>query len=199
MNSSGNKSGLTFVEVLLAAALTTIVGFMIYQSLSLGIDVWQRSQQISIEEDVMLFLDRLSFDLHNSFLFSQIKFEGNEFHIAFPTIVYTPADRRLNLGEDVYVEQVGKVEYYYDLGSDTVYRRQANYSQAVRERYGEPQQLVAGVENLRFRFYFLTERDELSSSEILDVLPTGVEVTVQFLDAKGSRSMSKFIDIPVGS
>lgn len=199
MNFLRNKSGLTFVEVILATALTAMVGVTIYQSLSMGIGVWQRSQQLNLEEDVVIFFDKLSYDLYNSFLFSQIKFEGNEFKIAFPTIVYTPADRRLNLGEDVYVEQIGKVEYYYDLGADKVYRRQANYSQALRERYADPQELVAGVDNLRFRFYFLTERDELSSSEILDVLPTGVEVTVEFSDAKGKRTMRKFIDIPVGS
>ncbi|MBZ0165683.1 MAG: type II secretion system protein GspJ [Candidatus Omnitrophica bacterium] len=199
MNSLRNKSGLTFVEVILAAALTTMVGVTIYQSLAMGIGVWQRSQQLNLEEDVVIFLDKLSYDLYNSFLFSQIKFEGNEFRIAFPTMVYTPADRRLNLGADVYVEQIGKVEYYYDLGEDKVYRRQANYSQALRERYTDPQELVAGVDNLRFRFYFLTESDELSSSEILDVLPTGVEITVEFSDAKGKRTMRKFIDIPVGS
>lgn len=199
MISFRQKSGLTFVELLLAAALTTMVGFTVYQSLAMGIKVWQRSQRISLEEDVLLFMDRLSQDLYNSFLFSQIKFEGNEFRVAFPTIVSVPADQRLNLEEGVYVDQVGKVEYYFDLGADTVYRRQANYSQAVRERYSDPQELVAGVENLRFRFFFLTETDELSSAEVLDVIPTGVEVTVDFKDAGGRRTMRKFIDIPVGS
>ncbi|MCA9403263.1 MAG: hypothetical protein KC897_05730 [Candidatus Omnitrophica bacterium] len=199
MASFRHKSGLTFVELLLAVTLTAMVGFTVYQSLAMGIKVWQRSQRLSLEEDVVLFMDRLSQDLYNSFLFSQIKFEGNEFRVAFPTIVSVPADRALNLDEDVYVDQVGKVEYYFDLGEDAVYRREANYSQAVRERYGDPQLMVKGVENLRFRFYFLTENDELSSAEILDVIPTGVEVTVDFEDAGGRRSMRKFIDIPVGS
>ncbi len=199
MTPSRNKSGLTFVELLLAAALTAMVGFTIYQSLAMGIDVWKRNQQITLEENVILFLDRLSHDLYNSFLFSQIKFEGNEFRVAFPTIVSTPADRRLGLEEGAFVEQLGKVEYYFDLGKDTIYRRQANYSQAVRERYGEPQALAGNVKNVRFRFYFLTETEELSSSEVLDVLPTGIEVSVEFGDERGYRRMTKFIDIPVGS
>lgn len=196
---SRNKSGLTFVEVLLAAVLTAMVGFAIYQSLAMGINVWKRSQKLSLEEDVVLFMDRLSQELYNSFLFSQIKFEGNEFRVAFPTIVYTPADRRLGWEEGIYVEQVGKVEYYFDLAEDKIYRREANYSQALRERYGDPQELVSGVENLRFRFYFLTETEEISSSEVLDVIPTGIEVVVEFGDERGRRTMSKFIDIPVGS
>lgn len=154
---------------------------------------------MSQEEEILIFIDRLSNDLYNSFLYSQIKFEGNEFRVAFPTIVYVPADKRKGLPEGIYEDQVGKVEYYYDLGEDAIYRRQANYSEAVRERYGEPQLLVSGVENLRFRFYFLTENEELSSSEILDIVPTGVEVLIEFGDQRGERQMVKFIDLPVGS
>ncbi len=194
-----SQSGLTLVETLLAVALVTLVGLACYKSLSMGIEVWQRSQQLNIEEDVAIFFDKLSFDLYNSFLFSQIKFEGNEFRFAFPTIVRTPADKSLRLGEDVYVDQIGKAEYFYDFNDDKLYRRQANYSEAVRERWGPKRELVSSVTRIKFRYYFLTETEEISSAEILDVLPTGVEIEVEFADTRGKRVMKKFIDIPVGS
>lgn len=190
---------MTLVEILLAVALTTLAGVSIYHSLSMGINVWKRSQQLDTEEDIAIFFEKLSADLYNSFLFTQIKFEGNEFRLAFPTMVYTPADRALNLGEDQYVDQIGKVEYYYDVGQDKIYRREANYSQAVRERYNEPRLIASSVSNVKFRYYFMTETGELSSTEILDVLPTGIEIEVEFSDQRGKRTMKKFIDIPVGS
>ncbi len=194
-----NKSGLTLIEILLAVALTTLTGVSVYHSLSMGINVWKRSQQLNVEEDVAIFFEKISADLYNSFLFTQIKFEGNEFRIAFPTMVYAAADKGLNLGEDQFVDQVGKVEYYYDVAQDKIFRRDANYSQAVRERYNEPRQMAASIHNVKFRYYFMTDTGELSSTEILDVLPTGVEIEVEISDQKGKRNMKKFIAIPVGS
>lgn len=194
-----SKSGLTLIETLLAVALVTMVGLALYHSFSMGVNVWDRSQQVNIEEDVAIFFDKLSFDLYNSFLFSQIKFEGNEFRFAFPTIVYTRADRGLRLEPDAYIDQVGKVEYYYDFNDDVLYRREANYSQAIKERWGEPRALIKSVSRIKFRYYFMTDTEEISSSEILDVLPTGVEIEVEFTDSRGTRVMKKFVDIPVGS
>jgi hypothetical protein len=194
-----NKTGLTLIEILLAVTLSTLAGVCVYHSLSTGINVWKRSQQLDVEEDIVILFEKLSADLYNSFLFTQIKFEGNEFRVAFPTMVYTAADKRLNLAEDQYVDQIGKVEYFYDIGQDKIFRRDANYSQAVQERYNEPRLMASSVSNVRFRYYFMTDTGELSSTEILDVLPTGIEIEVEFSDQKGKRSMKKFIAIPVGS
>ncbi|MBP9854349.1 MAG: hypothetical protein KBD53_05740 [Candidatus Omnitrophica bacterium] len=194
-----NKFGLTLIEILLAVSLTTLMGLSVYHSLTTGINVWKRSQQLNLEEDVLVFLEKLSADLYNSFLFVQIKFEGNEFRIAFPTMVYTAADKGLQLEDGAYIEQIGKVEYYYDVSENKIFRREANFSQALDERYGEPRLLASSVTNVKFRYFFMTDSGELSSAEILDVLPTGVEIEVEFSDKNGKRSMKKFIEIPVGS
>lgn len=193
------KKGMTLIEILIVTSLLSLVSLAIYNSLANGIKVWERSRQVVVEEDVVIFFDKVAQDLRNTFFHSKINFKGTEFKFSFPTIVYTPADRRSGASEGEYIEQMGRVEYYYDFNEDTLYRHQANYSQALNERFGRPRALVTSVDRIKFRYYYRTDTDEIYTPEILDVLPSGVEIEVEFSDNQGQKIMKKFIDIPIES
>jgi len=194
-----NRHGMTIIEMLIVVSLVSMISLALYHSLINGLKVWEESRRLIIEEDVAIFLDKLSQDLRNVSQYSKITIEGNEYRFSFPTIVRTQADAYSGLPKDAYVDQLGKVEYYYDILKDSIFRRQANYSQAMNERFQPSQLLAKSIERFNFRYYYLTRDGKMTSVDVLDVCPSGVEVEVEFFDKQGLRVMRKYIDIPVDS
>lgn len=195
---SSSKQGMTLMEVLIVISLISMISVAIYGALSNGINVWEKSNQLVVEEDVAIFFDKIAVDLHNAFLYSKIQFEGNEFRFSFPTVVYTQADSMSGISQDKYVYQIGEVEYYFNLLDKNIYRRQANYSQALSEQFGPPQLLVNSVERLNFRYFYITDEGELLTDSVFEVLPAGIEIEVEFMDSEQNKIMRKIIDVPVG-
>ncbi|OGX54722.1 MAG: hypothetical protein A2306_11275 [Omnitrophica WOR_2 bacterium RIFOXYB2_FULL_38_16] len=193
-----NKSAMTLIEILIVTSLIAVISVAIYSCLSSGIRVWQESNRLVVEEDIAMFFDKISKDLRNVYSYSRIKPQGDVFRFSFPAIVYTKADKGSGHPEGSYVDQLGKVEYYFDPISDSIYRRQANYSQAVSEQYSRESKIVGSVERLKFTYFVLTPEGEITKNEILDYIPSAIEVLVVFKDSRGERSMRKFIDIPIG-
>ncbi len=192
-------SGITLIEVLIAVVLMGVIGGVLHHSLSTGIKVWQNTQRMVIEEDISIFFDKISRDLKNSFFYSKIFLEGDTQRFAFPTIVLTPADKKSLQKNGQYIHQVGRAEYGLDVGNHQIYRRQANYSQAVNNTFSAPQVLVHSIDRLLFRYVYLTDNGEVLSEKLFETIPAGLEIEVEFSDNRGSRVMRKLIDIPVGS
>ena len=186
------------MEMLIVVSLLSLIGLALYKSLANGIKVWERSQRLVKEEDVALFFEKLTQDLRNTYLYSRIKFEGNELGFSFPAYVKTLADARGHSPRGEYIEQMGRVEYAFDPNKDIIYKRQANYGQALDNHYQPEQVLVRSVERVKFNYFYWTKKEELYSQDVLDVPPSGVEVELEFSDKLGRRSMRKFIEIPVG-
>lgn len=197
---SNTKSGFTFIEVLLVASLFSLIGVALYSTFSSALKIWDRSQRVVMEEDVTLFFDRIGEDLRNTFYHSRIHFLGKETRMSFATTVSTVADPHSSRREEELIDQIGRVEYYFDLTDKGLYRRQANYAQALREQYQEPRLMVAGIRDLKFRYYFVGESDLLLHQFVEQVIPISVEVVVVFEDESGQRhEMRRFISIPVGA
>lgn len=196
---SSKSRGVTLIEVLIAASLVSLISFVLYSSFSMGLKVWERSRRLLVEEDITVFFDKISCDLRNAFFYSRIKFEGNTCRLSFPSIVYTPMDAKIASLKDEYTDQVGGVTYYYDNVIDGIYRRQANYSQALNAEFVQPRLIVRSVDGMKFRYCYLTAEGEIFSKKILDTIPFGVEVEVMFSDNYGQRVIRKFINIPVAA
>ena len=191
-------SGMTLIEMLLVVSLIGMVSIGIYNALSSGLKVWKKSNQLVIEEDVAIFFDKISGDLRNVFYFSKIPMEGNNIRFSFPTIIYDVPNLPIGEESSDLVDQVGVVEYYFDGLSDGLYRRQANYGQSQRGEFGAGRLLVPFVEDVQFRYYYLTETDELYSDTVLELIPSGVEITVEFNDPQGRKIMKKSIQLLIG-
>ncbi|HSV43921.1 MAG TPA: hypothetical protein VLJ10_05135, partial [Candidatus Bathyarchaeia archaeon] len=79
-----NKISFTLIELLLVASLLSLISVSLYQALSNGLRVWQYTRRLSVEEDVMIFLDKLSADLRNSFDYSLFFFDEGKNYVSFP-------------------------------------------------------------------------------------------------------------------
>jgi prepilin-type N-terminal cleavage/methylation domain-containing protein len=177
----------TLIEILLVAALFAMLGLAAFTCLSNGLKLWQRAGGLASEEDVAMFLDRFCSDAKNAFSFSQISFEGEEMKVAFPTLVWTATDRRSVRANDEYETQMGRVEYGFDMDKKAIVRRQANYSQALREEWSDPQIVVANVEHVRFRYFYEGQKEGGPSASGLQ-LPSAVEIEIGLIQAPNVSS-----------
>ncbi len=191
------KKGFTLVEILIVVSLIGIINFALYRSLINGVGVWQRAEATVIEEDIAIFFDSIAQDLRNTVLFSKIRFEGTEFSISIPTIIDTYPDLNSGLEKDQLVRQIGQAQYYYDFIEDGLFYKQSTYGQLQNFQTGKSRVIIESVQRVKFRYFYQTEHDEISSDSAYDAIPTGIEIEVQFSDQKGERSIKRFIDIPV--
>ena len=190
--------GMTLVEVLLVVSLVSFVSLCIFHVINNGLQVWQRSRQVSLEEDVVIFFDKLSRDLRNVYRFSKLDFQGGPHKLTFPTIIHTVTEARQRTTEDT-MDQCGNVQYYFDILNKNIQRRQANYSQALKGDFDRGIAMIKNVESASFSYYYLTDTQAIRSDSALDRLPQGVEVQVKFSDAFGKKMMKKYIDLPISN
>ena len=193
-------SAFTLTEMILVTSLTVIIGIALYRALADGIIIWQRSQRASADEEVVLFLDRFSQDLHNAVIYSRIDFKKRERSFAFPAVIRVQEDNRKTSGAVVYADQIGKVEYYFDKQHQKVYRHQANYAQALKGQYQPARELVDGVRSLRLDYANATEISSDAHQGEEGFMPAAVMVELEIIEADGRlRSIRRLINIPVAT
>lgn len=192
-----SSRGLTLIEILLVVSLVSLITLALYVSFANGLKVWERSRQLVLEEDMAIFLDKLSHDLRNTYTYSKVSAKGTSTRFVFPAIVHTMADPKMGLPEDAYIDQMGQVEYYFDTTDKSIYRRQANYSQGLKEKFQNSLRLASSIDKLDFQYHYLTDTGEKISDEVLEYMPFGVDVKIEFSDKLGKHVIRRFIDIPL--
>ena len=189
---------MTLMEVLIVASLISLISVAIYKSLDSGLKIWERNRHILVEEDILIFFEKLSRDIRNSFIYSKILYEGTETKFSCPVLVPVLTEDPGRGQQSEYVDQIGKVEYYFDLNYRNIYSRKADYGQALKGDYDTAQLLVKGVDHLKFKYLYLTQDGELSQADISDVIPSAIELEVKFTDRFGSRTLQRTISLPIG-
>ena len=192
------RKGFTIVEVLIVAALLSTVGLALFNTFANGLKIWERGYRSSAEEDIFIFFDKITADLKNAFVYSVIPLKGAPDSLTFATAIRTMADTQKNLGED-YVAEIGSVEYSFDRVTRRLYRRQANYGQAVAGTRGVSQILVRDIDSATFRYYYTSGEGYVAAQGAKHILPSIVEVEVAFREGRGQRTMVWRIDMLRGS
>lgn len=188
----------TVAEMTLVVSIVAMVGLAVNQSVVNGVKLWDFTRQLSVEEDVFIFLDRLGLDLRNAFHFSQLAFEGTGENVAFPTVTWTRQDRRIAGVRDDYCEQIGRVEYAFDKAKGTITRRQANYSQSLQDKFGSERVLASPVAGLKFSYLYATGEETVWEDESRGYLPVAVQVEIKIKEYNGDvRVLSRLLDIPL--
>ncbi len=189
----------TLIEMLIVVSLLSVTGLAVYNAIANGLRVWEYSRRYSAEEDVAIFFEKISGDLQNTYAYSLIEFEGKADKIFIPTIVRMPADLKTP-DKNQMIEQVGALEYFFQKGKKTIYRRQSNYSQALKtKRKLQAQPLATSVEGLRFT-YFSFEDDKIKPKKTVSKqIPVSVLIEVDFVEVSGNiRHLQRIVNIPMG-
>ncbi len=190
---------MTLAEVLLVVSLMSLLTIVVFKSIINGLKIWEVSRQMVVEEDIALSLEKIGQELRNTFYFSQISFEGKAEDLRFAAVVKVPADPYLGRGNE-YVKQIGQVEYYFDPLKKSLYRRQANYGLALKNKYFPERVVAEAIASVRFSYFYADEEGALIETEKGDHFPAGVKVEVGFKDNRGrAKRLAKFVYLPLGT
>ncbi len=150
------RSGFTFVELMLTAAIFTVISIAIYATFNSGISAWKKAQQAEgTYQDLRLGLEQAAEELENAVSFKQeedfINFTGSQESISF----YTPIKRYVGR---LRHPEIKKVTYAF---SDSILRRtEQSPVETAEEEPPEPEDVTLNIEELKFFYYYLTEDSE---------------------------------------
>lgn len=185
--------GFTLIELLITAALSVIVGIVIYSTFAAGIKIWQRIKMEVPEEDQVVFADKLATDLGNSFKSTAVNFSGKQDGFEFATLVASP---RLN------VRTAGMVVYSYNDSSETINRSEKDYSHIYSGDEGNMRALLKNVRYLKCQYYkfdkAMKEYIWLDEWQKEDGVPSAVRVELGLIYGDKVAKFIKTVSIPAG-
>lgn len=134
----------TLVEILIVAAILSIISLALFSALSSGLSIWKRLNQGNALEDGVFLFERFGSDIRETFCHTLISFEGTEEEISFAGIVSSAPMNRTT---------VGKITYAYDAGERAMRRSALDYSDIFLnvEKEGRT---VASAEECSFSYYW---------------------------------------------
>lgn len=191
-----NPQGFTLTEILLVCAMFAVISLAVFNAFSNGFKLWGRGQQVMVEGDMAIFLDRLGEDLRQTVLISGIPFKGDSMKVSFPAIILAPTDG--SRGPEEFGAQIGAVQYTFDPSDGKIYRSQAVYGQALKSQWSLHVEVASQIEDITIRYYFTADKGLDVKSQTDQGIPMGVMVDVQFMRDGEMRHMRRFLLIPVG-
>jgi prepilin-type N-terminal cleavage/methylation domain-containing protein len=193
------SNAFTLIEILLVTSLIGIVSIAVFRSFNNGIKLWAKAQRINREAEAAIFLDKMAEDLRSAVTISSIAFKGTGHSFSFPAVVLTPADVKSYRAVEEVIDQIGAVQYRYDPEAHKIFRRQVNYSQAVKGIWPSLEiAMVSGIEELDFDYVVPTAEGYVTKSEINSIFPSGVYVKVHYKDDTGIHELKRFLPMVVG-
>ena len=145
------KAGFTFVELLVALALLTLVGGAIAATLSGGLSIWERAQTAGArDQELQVAVAQLQHELHGVRRFAPLPFEGEYDAVSFPALVAVERPEEAEADDPV----LGRLGYFFDSGRRRLCRASADYRDARATRLKDAcDPLLTGVERVRFSYY----------------------------------------------
>jgi type II secretion system protein J len=194
--------GLSFLELLLAITIFTIVAVGIYSTFGAGLSTWRKTQKAqNLYQDIRLFLDKIEQDLENAVIYSDseraeyFNFEGEGNKISFFSLVPT-------FQAIPYHPELKRITYIFDESTHTLQRLEQKFSDfAQGSGSQEAEQIIAQIYNLNF-FYCYLDEDAIPPYKWMNNwnseqdIPQGVKVELEIAAEK--LPFAKYIFIPNG-
>lgn len=180
--------GFTFIELILAASLTAIIGLTIYATLGQAVKVWVRLTPSKGVEDAQIFMEKFVQDVRNARQGEGGNFFGTKDELSFFTSVDSFSENpafRFNLGDTAY-------QFSEDAGTVSVSRR--NYSQAYEQRDLPPTSTLSGLKNVTFSYYgFDPDEEQYSWQEewVKKGYPIAVRIILEWVDGGKLMKLSR--------
>lgn len=207
------KKGFTFVELIIAITIFSVMAVSIYSVFRAGVRLWSGTNPlIRANQSTRYFFNTISADLKNSISYNAASavvktfgssdekianFEGDRQKISFITLVEVSGDGILPHTE------LARVVYSFDRSKKTVKRAVATKAEGLNESYAKAVDILTGIDDKDFGFEYCyketfspTEyeyewKDEWSEEDMdKGKIPRGVKVKAGLY--------SKTIFIPTG-
>ncbi|MCK4993799.1 MAG: hypothetical protein KAS13_01965 [Candidatus Omnitrophica bacterium] len=197
-----SDKGLTFIELLLATIMLSVLSIALYGMLSNGIIIWQKVNQQTPQIDINLFTKKLEIELRNCVYFKKIPFLGHENMFSFPALVNVPVD------EGGFSKGIGKVTYSFNAQEKTIDRNYIDYKFFNSLKSPIPRLLVSDVQELHFAYYFFSQDKQQffwvdswpppDVKELISDYPQAIRITMAIDMGRTTQTRTKTINIPTG-
>ncbi|MFH1094238.1 MAG: type II secretion system protein GspJ [Candidatus Omnitrophota bacterium] len=195
-------TGLTFIELLLATVMISILSIALYGVLSNGITIWQKVNQETPQIDINIFAQKLETELRNCVYFKKIPFTGQGNMLSFPSLVNTA------VGENGFSQGIGEVTYSFDEQEKAIKREYTDYSFLNSLKSPEQRVLVNNIQELRFAYYFFSKDKQQffwsdswpppDVKEYLSIYPQAIKLTMVLDMGRTTQTRTKTLNIPAG-
>lgn len=187
------KSSLTLIELLIVSMIVVVIALAINYSLGSGVGVWRKISQELTEENLNIFFDKFSVDLHNSLEYADIEFIGEEQELKFATLVTS-----LRFSDKL----PGEITYVYNTQSNILNRELKDYSAVYNKEEGQVVPVLKNVETLEFSYYFFdSQRKEYRWQEEWkkEGLPLAVRLDLEIKDGEKFKKFTRTVTIPLST
>jgi len=192
-------TGFTLLEVLISAAIVSVLSVVMYAVFSSGVTTWKKAREMRfLEKNVFGSLRELTTDLRNCLKITTLPVTGGSDRISFPGLIKKNTEKELGL-----------ITYYFDEDSSSIIKSAETYAEALNEEEskekGIGKALVGNIDRFSLSYCYLdtdTElydwRDDWEPEDDSAEIPRAVKVLVE-LDRDGRKiSVEKLILIPMG-
>jgi len=196
------RSGFTLIELMLVSALLGVIGVGVYGTFSSGINIWKTVTQESINEDISIFFEKISYDLRNTFKYTGMRFRGDRMEVSFPAPLKS-------FERDQFINSIGAVTYAFDHRKRAITKRDQTYSQFYQKKAGDQRILVEDISSLSFRYYVYEpdkkkyswvtswqEDDQTLGRQVEENVPLIVRIEVDVPKKLGKETYVKNVAIP---
>ena len=196
MKNNQNKA-FTFIELLVAITIFSIIAVSIYSTLNAGIRVWLKGNSIIRDNQALrVFFDSISSDLRNLTAYSGIRGEWGQGSVTFPAAI------NVAYGNTMRAE-LAKVTYALDDSNGGLTRICVTGKEGFDSQYAEGQADFGVLRNLSFEYGYksaTTEgecewRDNWGKA---DRIPRLVKIKVGLQGRAESNLFEKIVVIPMG-
>ncbi|OGW92773.1 MAG: hypothetical protein A3K16_06010 [Omnitrophica bacterium RIFCSPLOWO2_01_FULL_45_24] len=145
------KRGFTFIELIVAVMIFSIIAVSVYSVFRAGVRLWHRTNPlIQANQSTRFFFNTISSDLKNSVSYRQkgVNFEGEKQKLSFMTLIDAS-------GEGVLPHtELARVTYHFDKTRKTVKRAVATKAEGFSEDYAKSADLLNDIDDKNFGFEY---------------------------------------------
>jgi len=195
-----SSKGFTLMELVIATLIISFLGTVIYTVFVQGLRLWNRAVKERPEIGIGLCFEKLTVDLRNALVYSNVGLVGGTDSMEF----YTLGDSELYLPENKFERRTEPllVQYSFQKSDSAVRRSQLNYYEILNQAKIPQKSARIADHIVRLKFsYFRSDPKAVvdwASQWQEKCLPEAVKINLDFKDQNKVKSMSKIISLPAG-
>lgn len=184
---SKRPSGFTFIELLVAMLIFSIVAISIYLSFNVGIHAWRKGEDgYKTRQGMRYLLSSISRELRNAVNSKEIAFSGGADGVSFCKAA----------------NGLFKVSYEFDSSKNEIYKVVWTYKENFSAQPGTRSRLASGISDFKLQYsYTKDEKIEWSDTwEEANIVPIAVKVSLTYNPGGEAQpvAISETVWIPTG-
>lgn len=195
-----DKKGLTFIELLIAVLIFSIIVVSLYSAFRVGLLAYKKGERVaSLYQRIRLSLDSIALDLRNSYKFSDkdVRFIAEEGKISFYTL------KKFSLSSHKGIFEICRIEYWQE--EEKIFRKVFAGKLAFSDEEDVNSDIILeNLDQIRIEFPYRGEEDQLIVWHDYwletDKLPLAAKIYLEIKEPEASQpiKLTKIVHIPTG-